>query len=125
MMGISMTIDQGDIWLVKFYPKTGSEISKIRPAIVVSHNSIGKLPLKTVVPITEWKDSYKEYPWMIKVEKTNQNNLSKISAVDCFQIKSFSDERFEKKIGQVNENLLKEIHQTILKTLNPIYNIKE
>jgi len=125
MMGISMSIDQGDIWLVKFYPKTGSEISKIRPAIVVSHNSIGKLPLKTVVPITEWKDSYKEYPWMIKVEKTNQNNLSKISAVDCFQIKSFSDERFEKKIGQVNENLLKEIHQTILKTLNPIYNIKE
>jgi len=120
-----MSISQGEVWLVKFYPQRGSEISKLRPAVVVSHDAIGKLPLKTVVPITDWKDRYYEYPWMLKVQNTSQNGLLKLSAIDCFQIKSFSDMRFEKKLGSIGEDILKDIHQIILKTLNPIYNIKE
>jgi len=34
----------------------GAEIKKTRPAIIVNDNALGKLPLKIVVPITEWKD---------------------------------------------------------------------
>jgi len=48
-------IKQGEIWLVKFFSKVGSEISKKRPALVVSHSKIERLPLKTIVPITDWK----------------------------------------------------------------------
>ena len=59
---MSIEITQGDLWMVRFYPQIGSEISKLRPAIVVSHNTIGRLPLKTIVPITDWKSSYTNYP---------------------------------------------------------------
>ncbi|MBM3323278.1 type II toxin-antitoxin system PemK/MazF family toxin [candidate division WOR-3 bacterium] len=31
---------------------------KTRPAVVVSTDAIGVLPLKVVVPITDWKDRY-------------------------------------------------------------------
>jgi len=119
----SMNIEQGDIWMVRFYPQKGSEISKLRPAIVVSHNAIGRLPLKTVVPITDWKNSYGEYPWMQKIDPKPANGLSKISAADCFQVKNFSDERFIKKIGEIDAKTLFEIHTTIAKTLNPTYSL--
>jgi len=119
-----MRIEQGEVWLVEFFPKRGSEITKQRPAVVVSHNSIGRLPLKTIVPITDWKRHYDNYPWMIRVENSSINGLAKLSAVDCFQIKNFSDERFVKKLGEVDERVLGKIHETILKTLNPLYSIR-
>jgi len=116
-----MNINQGEIWMVEFFPKVGSEITKLRPAIVVNHNEIGRLPLKIIVPITDWKNNYAYYPWMLKIEVDNLNGLSKISAIDCFQIKNFANERFVEKIGNIDEVMIKKVHDTIAKTLNPVY----
>lgn len=118
-----MTILQNEIWMVEFYPKVGSEIAKLRPAVVVSSNEIGRLPLKTIVPITEWSAQYAHYPWMVKLEANAINGLSKISAVDCFQIKNFSHERFSEKLGTIDAKTMELIHATIVKTLNPLYSL--
>lgn len=120
-----MVISQGDIWLVEFYPNIGSEISKKRPAVVVNDNRIGKLPLKTIVPITDWSANYAQYPWMIAIEPNQSNGLSKPSAIDCFQIKSFSENRFDKRLGRIDDAMLYVIHQTIVKTLNISYKIAQ
>ena len=87
---------------------------------VISNNIIGKLPLKTVVPITDWKEKYKNYPWMIKILPNNLNNLSKVSAIDCFQVKNFANERFIKRVGLIE---VKDIHENITKTFNPLYQL--
>ena len=118
-----MSISQGEVWLVKFYPQVGSEISKLRPAIVISHDTIGRLPLKTIVPITDWKANYAHYPWMIQIKSNKDNGLSKLSAIDCFQVKNFSNDRLVEKIGVIDDTLLKHIHQTVAKTLNPNYTL--
>jgi len=123
MLEMCMNISQGEVWMVKFYPQVGSEISKLRPAVIVSHDAIGKLPLKTIVPITDWKSNYVHYPWMINIKAEKDNGLSKTSAIDCFQVKSFSNLRLIEKIGAVEDVLLKTIHQTIAKTLNPNYTL--
>ena len=96
-------------------------MGKKRPAIVVSSDHVGKLKLRTVVPITDWKNTYLNYPWMIKITPTTENNLSKESAIDCFQVKSLSTDRFIQKIGNVNN--IFDIHSTITKTLNPLYKV--
>ncbi len=116
-----MSIRQGEIWEVEFFPNVGSEISKKRPAVVVSHDLIGRLPLKTIVPITEWSQSFSNYPWMLKIIHTQENGLKKASSIDCFQVRNFSTQRFIKKLGAVDENMLRQVHSTILKTLNPKY----
>ena len=46
---------RGEIWLVNFDPTVGAEIKKIRPAIVISSDSVGKLPIKLIAPVTDWK----------------------------------------------------------------------
>jgi len=90
---------QNEIWLINLDPTIGAEIQKTRPVIIVNDNSVGKLPLKIIVPITDWKERYEIAPWMIKIEPNEQNNLSKISAIDCFQIRCVSENRFVKKLG--------------------------
>ena len=113
-----MTIEQGEIWLINLDPTIGAEIAKSRPGIVVNHDEIGVLPLKTVVPITDWKDRYGEYPWMLRLEPDEINGLKKTSAVDAFQIKNISERRFIKRLGHIDTATLREIHRKIIATLD-------
>lgn len=118
-----MNINQGEIWMVHFEPSVGSEIQKLRPAIVINDDRIGRFGIKIILPITEWKEYYKNYPWIIKVIPDNTNGLSKDSSIECFQIKSFATDRFETKVGQIDRPLLFQIHQTVAKTFNPLYKL--
>ena len=120
-----MTINQSEIWLVNFDPSIGSEIKKARPAVIVNHDMLGRFGIRIIVPITGWKDYYKEYPWILKLEANSNNGLSKTSAIECFQVKSFSQERFIKKIGVLDRDTIQNIHRTILKTFNPIYELSK
>jgi mRNA interferase MazF len=49
---------RGEVWDICFDPSVGAEIQKTRPAVVVNIASVGRLPLRMVVPITDWKDVY-------------------------------------------------------------------
>ena len=90
---------QSEIWLIDLEPTKGAEIQKKRPAIIVNDDRLGKLPLKVIVPITDWKDHYDIAPWMVKIEPNTTNGLLKNSSADCFQIRSLSQERLIKKKG--------------------------
>lgn len=92
---------QGEIWLINLDPTVGAEIKKTRPAIIVNDNALGKLPLKIIVPLTDWKDHYEVAPWMVKIIPDKLNNLSKASSADCFQVRSLSEQRFSKKLGKI------------------------
>ncbi len=118
-----MSINQGEIWLVNFDPSIGSEIQKSRPAVVINHDLMGRFGLRIIVPVTGWKAYYQEYPWIIKLKPDATNGLTKPSGIECFQIKSFSQERFIKRVGVLDKSMVEKIHQTVLKTFNPMYEI--
>ncbi len=109
---------QGEIWLINLDPTVGAEIKKTRPAIIVNDNALGKLPLKIIVPITDWKDRYEIAPWMIRVVPDKANGLTKVSAADSFQIRSVSQERFVKQIGNVSEKIMDQIRIGLAKVLS-------
>ena len=94
-------MSRGEVWLVNFDPAVGAEIQKLRPALVVSRASVGRLPLRLVVPITDWKLNYVSYPWFVHLPANLQNGLTKDSAADAFQVKSVSVDRFRRQIGNV------------------------
>jgi mRNA interferase MazF len=109
---------QGEIWLINLDPTQGAEIKKKRPAIIVNDNTLGKLPLKIIVPITDWKSSYEVAPWMVKIEPDRKNGLTKLSSADCFQIRSVSVNRFINKIGYVDISIVEEIKEGLSKVLS-------
>ena len=79
---------RGEVWLINLDPATGSEIRKTRPAVIVSDDDVGILPLGIIVPITDRKDRYAIAPWMVRLEADMENGLNKISAADAFQVRS-------------------------------------
>jgi mRNA interferase MazF len=58
---------QGEIWLINLDPTIGAEMSKTRPAVIINDDQLGKLPLKIIAPITDWKEHYGMAPWMIAI----------------------------------------------------------
>ena len=104
---------QGEIWFVNLDPTVGAEIKKTRRAIIISVDDLGKLPLKIIAPITDWKEHFADYPWMVKIIPSEENCLSKISAIDCFQVKSVSTERFTGKIGSVDSEIIMKVQEAV------------
>jgi mRNA interferase MazF len=85
--------------MVDLDPVRGSEIQKKRPCVVISSDAVGKLPVKLVAPITEWKDHYARNIWHIRIDPDQDNGLTKPSVVDALQIRTVAFERFESMIG--------------------------
>jgi mRNA interferase MazF len=104
---------RGEIWLVNFDPTRGAEIKKSRPAVVVNEDEIGRLPLRVVVPITEWKETYIHYGWFTRLVPDSENGLSKDSGADAFQIRSVALERFIRKIGTLPDDVVDNIASSI------------
>lgn len=109
---------QGEIWLVSLDPTIGSELRKTRPAVIVNDNTIGRLPLKIIVPLTDWKPQYKVALWMVKIEPNDNNKLDKDSSADCFQIRSVSEERCVRKLGKLDTEAMDKIRVALSIVLN-------
>ena len=77
---------QSEIWLINLDPTIGAEIQKTRPSIIVNDNAVGKLPLKIIVLLSDWKEHYAKAPWMVKISPDEINQLAKVSTADCFQV---------------------------------------
>jgi len=106
---------RGEIWSVNFNPAVGDEIYKLRPAVVMDIPAHWNLKLHIVVPVTKWQVRFKtnNYFWMVELPKDNSNHLTFDSAANAFQIKSVSQQRFNRKIGVVTAAQLNLIAETI------------
>ena len=79
----------------------------------MSEDAIGVLPLRVVVPLTEWRKRYEIAPWLVRVEPDGDNNLDKPSAADAFRIRSVSQARFVSRLGQVTAGDLEAIVRAV------------
>ena len=104
---------QGEIWLIELDPAIGAEMKKSRPALLINIDALGKLPLKIIVPITDWKEHYSTYPWMVRIAPSKKNGLVKISAVDCFQIRCVSVERLVAHVGSVEQDIIMQVQGAV------------
>ena len=108
---------RGEIWLVNLEPTIGSKIRKTRPAVIISSDLIEILPLKVIVPLTEWKERYASAPWMVRIDSDEQNGLGKISAADGLQIRSVSYQRLIRKLGVLQNIQVTQIIQAVMNVL--------
>jgi mRNA interferase MazF len=109
-------MNRAEVWLVNLDPTIGAEIQKTRPAIIVNNDEIGLLPLRIIVPVTDWKPHYGAAAWMVKIEPDASNKLTKTSTADCFQVRSVSQNRLIKQIGVVSKGHMAQI-EIALKTV--------
>jgi mRNA interferase MazF len=105
---------QGEIWYADLNPTKGSEQSGLRPVVVVSGNLLNEhLTVVIVVPLTTKIKNYKGNPIL---SPTKINGLKTESEMLIFHIRSVSNDRLVRKIG----NIEKEELNRAVKTLNEI-----
>jgi mRNA interferase MazF len=104
---------RGEVWLIYLDPTSGARVQKTRPAVIVNEDAIGILPLRVIVPITDWKERYEIAPWMVRIDPDSENGLHKPSAVDALQIHSVSQSSFSDRIGKVSSAQLQKIVKAI------------
>ncbi|GKT09223.1 type II toxin-antitoxin system PemK/MazF family toxin [Desulforhabdus sp. TSK] len=109
---------RGEVWLINLDPTVGAEIRKTRPAVIVNDDAVGLLPLKVIVPVTEWKDRYSIAPWMVRIEANSENGLDKVSAADAFQVRSLAQERFVRKLGKLSDSVMTSIGRALAVVLS-------
>ena len=96
-------MNRGEVWLLNLDPTVGAAIRKTRPVVIISSDAIGALPLRVIVPLTEWKEHYEGASWMVRIEPVPANGLSKRSAADAFQVRSVSMTRFVRQVGRLTQ----------------------
>ena len=110
-------MQRGEIWLINLSPTLGAEMQKTRPAVIVNDDEVGILPLRVIVPITDWKDRYAQAPWMLRLEPSPENGLSKTSTADAFQVRSVSEQRFVSRLGHLSPDIMDAIGNALKRVL--------
>ena len=110
-------VKRGEVWEVNLDPTIGAEIHKIRPCIIVSRDALARLPLKIIVPLTEWNEGFLRAPWHVRVKATPENGLSKASSADTYQVRSIYEQRLIRRIGRIDESIMDRVNDCLLISL--------
>jgi mRNA interferase MazF len=98
---------RGEVWWINFDPSIGSEIKKIRPAVVVSNDAANKyLGRFQVVPITS--NTERLYPGESSVTVSGKSGKTATN-----QIATVSSNRFGKKIATLSSAEQIELDQAL------------
>jgi mRNA interferase MazF len=109
-----MAIQRGDIYFVNLNPVKGREQAGQRPVLVLSIDTINKLPLVvTVVVGTKGANISRNHPTNVRVS-TSESGLLLETVFLCFQIRSIDPSRFlAKPVGKISELKLREVEDTV------------
>lgn len=115
-MNISSTyrklIKRGQVYFADLGDGIGSEMAGVRPVIIIQNNMGNKYsPTVTVVPITsKFKDLNQPTHFLVQAGTAN---LNKDSVILAESIRTISKERLRYYIGDLNDNFMKQISNTV------------
>jgi mRNA interferase MazF len=109
-----MAISRGDIYFVNLNPVVGREQAGTRPVLVLSIDSINRLPLVVTVAVgTDGANVTRDYPTNVRVAPS-ESGLPIETVFLCFQIRSLDPKRFlAAPAGRLSDPLLGQVEETV------------
>ncbi len=103
---------RGDIYWVQLDPTIGSEISKTRPALIISNNIGNEYSDRVIVaPITS-KGLFKIYPFEVAIPK-GAAGLEEDSKIFLDQIRTVDKTRLAKRVGRLSPEMMLKVDLAI------------
>lgn len=93
---------RGEVWWVKPGKTAGAELQKKRPHAVLSADRMGNVPVKIVVPLRTRQDRFAGLAWVVRIEPTQANGLTRVEAADVMPVKSFDTNKFIERQGRLS-----------------------
>ena len=99
---------RSEIYLVNLDPTPGSEIRKIRPAVIVQNNVANASSTLTIVAAISSKSGHILYPTEVPIQP-GESGLPNPSIVLCNQIRSIDKKRILKRLGRVKPERMNDV----------------
>jgi mRNA interferase MazF len=108
-----MQIKRFEIWIADLNPQIGTEPGKTRPVLVVQTNLLNKLPHSSTIicPITT--NTQKESEILRVHIKKGTSNLKENCDIMIDQVRAIDNKRLIKKIGELPDNLSKQVIENL------------
>ncbi len=111
-------IKKGDIVLVNLNPVQGSEAGRTRPCVIIQNDIGNQYSATTIIAIvTSQKDISREYPTDVWISK-EESALDLDSIIQCDQIRTIDKKRIIRKIGHLDQSIMKKVNRAILVSLD-------
>jgi mRNA interferase MazF len=118
MTGDLPLCSRGDIWLLDWNPRRGSEQGGFRPGIIVQSdlgNHAEGARTTVVVPLTTQGRSYSFY---IPIPRAKENGLPANSWANATQVFTVDKKRLAKRLGQATAAQMRLLSQAVLAVLD-------
>jgi mRNA interferase MazF len=109
---------RGEIYLVSLDPTIGSEIKKVRPAVIIQNDVGNQYSSVTIIaPITSGDKAV--YPVEVEI-KAPEGGLENNSLILLNQIRTVDRQRLIKRLGRLEEKTMNQVDQAIMISLGLI-----
>jgi mRNA interferase MazF len=107
-------IRRGEIYFVDLNPIKGKETAGKRPVVVLSNNTINKLPLVvTVVVGTKGENISRDYPTNVRIAASD-SGLPMETVFLCFQVRSLDPGRFPTApAGKLSHECMEKVEDSV------------
>jgi len=106
-------VKRGDIFLVNFDPALGSEIQKVRPALVLQNDIDNEYsPVTIVAAVSSYTHDEKVYPTEVFVH-AREGGLDRDSVVLLNQLRTIDKQRLRKRLGSIRSETIDEVERAL------------
>jgi mRNA interferase MazF len=96
---------RGEVWYADLTPVRGHEQDGVRPVVVLSTRERLPIPLALAVPVTT---RFRDIPSHVPIHPP-EGGLRSTSYALCEQTRCLALERFQRRLGRVEEDTLKDV----------------
>jgi len=109
-----MAIQRGEVYLVNLNPVQGREQAGLRPVLVLSADTINRLPLVVSVVVgTKGENVTRDYPSNVRVSPA-ESGLPMETVFLCFQLRSLDPGRFTgPPAGKISGTTLEKVESAV------------
>lgn len=102
---------RGDVFLVQLDPVQGSEIGKVRPAVVLQNELANEAsPTVTVLPISG--SVRRLFPFQVRLA-AGEAGLDRESKILCEQVRTVARTRLRARLGQLSQERLADVRAAL------------
>lgn len=87
--------------------------------ILLSSDALAVLPLRVVVPLLAWRETFAAAPWMVRVPPVLNSGLEGVMAADALQVCSVSIARLTGKLGSLPDRITDQVSAVVGEIILP------
>lgn len=107
-------MNRGEVWRLALDDSAGKSAADHRLVLILSSDALAVLPLRVVVPLVDWHETFTAAPWMVRVPPVLNSGLTQVMAADALQVRSVSTARLSVRLGSLPERVTARVAQALI-----------